>query len=230
MRAVGAPAAPALPLAVTVPYDQIRGRVVEYQERQLAAAGDSARGVDWKSEEAQHLLFRAIRSFGIDRGSSVLDVGCGLAHLYDFLAARGHEGRYTGVDVSAALIEQAGRRLPGVDLRVGDVLEGGWPAQSHDWVVASGVFTARLGTPVPEFEEYIESLVRRLFELCRVGVVFNMLTSKVDFEAEHLYYADPSRWLAFAQGISRQVTLKHDLPGFLFTLGIYRGPNDYADW
>lgn len=213
-----------------VPFDQIKGRVVEYQERQLAAAGDSARGVDWKSEEAQHLLFRAIRSFGIDQDASVLDVGCGLAHLYDFLAARGHRGGYTGVDVSAALIDQASRRLPGVDLRVGDVLEGDWPAGSHDWVVASGVFTARLGTSVPEFEGYVEAMVRRLFELCRVGVVFNMLTSRVDFEAEHLYYADPARWLALSQGISRHVTLKHDLPGFLFTLGIYRAPNDYAGW
>lgn len=215
---------------MTVPYDQIKGRVVEYQERQLAAAGDSARGVDWKSEEAQQLLFRAIRSFGIDRDASVLDVGCGLAHLYDFLAARDHRGEYTGVDVSGALIEQASRRLPGVALRVSDVLEEDWPPRSHDWVVASGVFTARLGTSVPEFEAYVEAMVRRLFELCRVGVVFNMLTSRVDFEADHLYYADPSRWLSVAQGISRQVTLKHDLPGYLFTLGIYRGANDYADW
>jgi SAM-dependent methyltransferase len=205
-----------------VSFEDIKERVVAYQERCFAAAGDSAKGVDWKGPEAQYLLFEVIESMGILPDSSVLDVGCGLAHLYDFLTSRGFRGKYTGVDISPALVAQARARLPHADVRVADVLDGAAPVESHDFVVASGVFTARLGTPVAEYEDYVEKMIRRMWELARAGAVFNMLTSYVDFEAEHLYYADPGKYLSLAKSMSRYVALRHDFPGFFFAVGMYR--------
>lgn len=205
-------------------FEEVKERVIAYQERCLAVAGDSARGVDWKSREAQYLLFEVNESMGILPGSSVLDVGCGLAHFHDFLASRGHTGRYTGIDLSPALVEQAGKRLPDADLRVLDILRDTPPVEEYDFVVASGVFTARLGTPLDEWEEYVRKMIGRMYELAKVGAVFNMLTSYVDFEVEHLYYADPARYLTFARSLSRFVALRHDYPAYFFTTGIYKTP------
>ena len=203
-------------------FEGIKERVVAYQERCLAAAGDSAKGVDWKGPEAQHLLFGVIQSMGILPDSSVLDIGCGLAHFYDFLSSRGFRGKYTGIDISPALVALARKRLPHADVRVADVLDGAAPMESHDFVVASGVFTARLGTPVAEYEEYVERMIRRMWELAGTGAVFNMLTSYVDYEAEHLYYADPARYLSLAKSLSRYVAVRHDFPGYFFAVGMYR--------
>ena len=209
-------------------FDRIKERVIAYQERCLEIGGDSARGVDWGSQETQHLLFRVIRSMGIRPDSSVLDVGCGLAHFHDFLVERGYRGSYTGVDISPALVREAGKRLPGVDLRVQDILHDPLPARSFDFVVASGIFSGSFETPIPEFEGYIEEMIRAMYSTSRHATVFNMLTSYVDYEVPHLYYANPARYLTFAKSISRYVSLKHDYPAFFFTLGLYRDGDDYS--
>jgi ubiquinone/menaquinone biosynthesis C-methylase UbiE len=59
-------------------------------------------------------------------GSVVLDVGCGIGNEATRLASRvGNTGRINGVDSSVAIIEEAGRRVQGLDLplhfQVGDV-------------------------------------------------------------------------------------------------------------
>lgn len=201
--------------------------VVEYQERRLRAEGVSARGVDWKSAEAQQLNFRALLDMMPDRNASILDVGCGLAHLHDMLVANGYTGSYTGIDLSPLMIDAARERCPGLDLRVHDLLSGPPQGELFDYVVASGVFSARLDTAPADFEAYSMRVVEAMFGSCRRATVFNMLTTSVDFEAPHLYYADPAAWLRKATGFSRFVRLHHDSPSYFFALGIYRQPNDY---
>jgi SAM-dependent methyltransferase len=209
-------------------FNDLKQGVLKYQEECLEREGDSARGVDWKSYEAQQLFFRVIHSMGVRQTSSILDVGCGLAHFFDFLKEEGHAGSYTGIDISATLIEKARQRLPGVDLRVCDLLKE-QPAvpEAYDFVIASGVFTLKLETPVPRFEEFIQSLISRMFELCRVGVIFNMLTSYVDYQVDRLYYADPATYFRFAKSLTPYVSLKHDYPSYLFTMALYKEGNNY---
>ncbi len=55
---------------------------------------------------------------------TVLDAGCGTGGVTEQLIARVPRGRVIGVDGSPSMIERARERLgPGVDLRVGDLLE-----------------------------------------------------------------------------------------------------------
>lgn len=62
---------------------------------------------------------------------SVLDLACGSAPVADRV------GSYLGVDQSPAELEEAGRRRPGVDVRVGDALDPAWFEESYDAVVVS---------------------------------------------------------------------------------------------
>jgi len=205
----------------------ITDKVVIYQEKRFRSEGASARGLDWKSAEAQQMNFRSLLSLMPDCTSSVLDVGCGLAHLHDFLMENGYSGSYTGIDVSQLLIEEAGRRRPGLDLRVHDLLADPPMGESFDFVLASGVFSARLDTSVEQFEDYAERMVEAMYRLCRRATAFNMLTNFVDFEATHLYYGDPGCWLRRAVRLSRFARLQHDSNSYFFVLGIYRQPHDY---
>lgn len=83
---------------------------------------------------------------------SVLDLGCGNARFACFLASRGHDFRYTGVDANPELLAAAGRQLPAAVLAAGarllqhDFLAGplagigeGLPEGPFDWVVLMGV-------------------------------------------------------------------------------------------
>lgn len=77
--------------------------------REMAANGDDLFG------EARFI------DATVDRGSRILDAGCGPGRVGGYLHAAGH--RVTGVDVDPVLIEAAETDYPGPDWRVGDLSE-----------------------------------------------------------------------------------------------------------
>jgi SAM-dependent methyltransferase len=80
-----------------------------------------ARPEDWALSEDQQLptYEQALARVGLEPGRRVLDVGCGAGAFLRLVAGRG--ARPYGLDASEALIELARRRLPGADLRVGEM-------------------------------------------------------------------------------------------------------------
>jgi SAM-dependent methyltransferase len=80
-----------------------------------------ARPQDWAANEAQQLptYDEAIRRVGIGPGQRVLDIGCGSGVFLRAAADRG--ATVYGLDASEALLEIARKRVPGADLRVGDM-------------------------------------------------------------------------------------------------------------
>jgi SAM-dependent methyltransferase len=80
-----------------------------------------ARPEGWaKAEEAQLPIYEeAIRRAGITAGSNVLDVGCGTGVF--LRAAADRDASVSGLDAAAPLLELARRRVPGADLKVGDM-------------------------------------------------------------------------------------------------------------
>jgi SAM-dependent methyltransferase len=208
-------------------YD-LAGRLREYHEKRFDQAGDSAEGVGWKSKQLQELLFRVIESMGIREDSSVLDVGCGLGHLYSFLSSRGFRGQYTGIDLCPVLIEQARLRLPGADFRSGDFLQDQTISGRYDFVITSGLFCTRFDMDVHEYERFVEAMIRKMFDISQVGIIFNMLTTDVDFQSSELFYAEPMKYFKLLKSITKYTTIKHDYPSFFFTCAAYRHGNDYG--
>ncbi|MEK7383007.1 MAG: methyltransferase domain-containing protein [Elusimicrobiota bacterium] len=83
-------------------------------------------------------LRRTRRSLGCGHSESVLDLGCGAGHLLSELSAR----RLVGVDLSQAMLAQAGRRLrgrPEIELLKADAESLPFAADSFDRVACSEV-------------------------------------------------------------------------------------------
>ncbi len=80
-----------------------------------------ARPADWALSEDQQLptYEAALERTGLERGWRVLDIGCGSGAFLCLVAERGAEPH--GIDASEALIAFARERLPGADLRVGEM-------------------------------------------------------------------------------------------------------------
>src|SRR5687768_17263967 len=79
------------------------------------------RAQDWAEHEEQEVdrYREAIEHVGIEPDDAVLEVGCGSGVFLRMAADRG--AQVAGLDASEALIEIARRRVPGADLRVGDL-------------------------------------------------------------------------------------------------------------
>jgi SAM-dependent methyltransferase len=65
------------------------------------------------SEGSKQLLLEVIREHARGARPSLLDLGCGNAQLYEFFASDGLDCDYTGVDVSAPLLQVARENLSG---------------------------------------------------------------------------------------------------------------------
>ncbi len=72
----------------------------------------------------------------VERGSRVLDAGCGPGRLTGALHARGHEA--VGVDVDPALIEAARADHPGPTYHVGDLAALDLDEDPFDLVISAG--------------------------------------------------------------------------------------------
>lgn len=100
------------------------------------------------------LPFHCHLQASIPAGSTVCEVGCGTAHFCPGVQARG--AAYTGLDWSAALLEENRRRQPGADFLPASTA----PEGRFDFVVS--LYTLE---HVPNPVAYLE----RLWSLCRPG-------------------------------------------------------------
>jgi SAM-dependent methyltransferase len=99
-----------------------------------------ARPADWAISEDRQLptYEAALERTGLQRGWNVLDIGSGVGAFLGLVAERG--GVPHGLDASESLIEFTRERLPGVDLRVGEMEALPWHDDTFDLVTGFNAF------------------------------------------------------------------------------------------
>jgi SAM-dependent methyltransferase len=99
-----------------------------------------ARPADWAlSEDQQTPAYEeALRHVALEPGQRVLDVGCGVGAFLRLIAHRGAHA--FGLDASEALIDVARERVPGADLRVGDMEALPYDDDTFDLVTGFNAF------------------------------------------------------------------------------------------
>jgi len=179
--------------------ESLRRHIIDSHRDSLARHGHSPHALFWSSREVQETRFRMLAGIGIASGDTVLDVGCGFADLYDWLAGQGIQVSYTGLDLSPDLLKEARRRHPALPL-VGGEIFALHPEPSFDWVVLSGA----LNWPMRDGLEYVRRVVRHMFGLCRRGVAFNLLDARhvSGFGRFGLQCFDPDEIVAYCRGIN----------------------------
>jgi SAM-dependent methyltransferase len=199
----------------------------------LSVYGDSAKGACYRSEkEARRqyaLMLKVIRER--NEPMTLLDFGCGPAHLYDYIQSLPDVGpiRYTGLDLSAAYIDVARRRLPKADLLLMNVLESDAGLQDFDYVIANQIFNCRGPIPLKEWKEYWRELVTVLFRHTRLGLAFDVMSKIVDWERDDLFHLSLDEMAEFVgRSLSRHFIVRHDYGKYHYTVFVYRTPAPMA--
>lgn len=202
----------------------------DHYARAFRAHGATAKGVDW-GEKAADLALRydkmaAVMPAGEADPVSLLDVGCGFGGLCDHLLARNIAADYTGIDVVADMIGAARARHPQARFILGDILAANELGQ-YDYVVCNGILTQKLDAPAAEMDAFAAALIRRMFALCRKGIAFNVMTTKVNYFANNLYYRNPAELFAWCLSeVTRHIRIDHAYPLYEYTMYLYRTPTD----
>lgn len=207
--------------------EELLREVATYYSGKLAAHGATPQGVDWNGADGQNLRFAQLARILPADGApfSLNDLGCGYGALFDFLRERHQDFAYAGFDVSADMVEAAGRRHAG-DARARFVT-GGRPDRAADFGVASGIFNVRLGQEEPAWRAYVEATLDLLDATSRRGFAFNCLTAYSDPDRMRgdLFYADPCQLFdRCKRRYARDVALLHDYGLYEFTILVRKAP------
>lgn len=191
-----------------------------YYTEKLQRHGTTPAGVDWNSQESQHLRFeQLLKIIGPEPKFSILDYGCGYGALRTHLAALGRAFDYIGYDVAHDMVTQAERiHESSTGTRWTTDIATVEPA---GYAVASGVFNVKLDAGNEEWTSYVISVLDRLHTLSSHGFAFNMLTKYSDPEKmrPNLYYGDPCLLFDHCKlNYSRHVALLHDYGLWEFTV------------
>ncbi len=180
--------------------------------------GYSHKTVGWFTKESQETIFRILCGIANLNQKTILDVGCGLGHLIDFLKDEFVNCAYTGIDFSEDLMEMAKREHPHHPFLTGDFFS--YPfSETYDYVLASGPFNYR----VKGQKKYIESAIFRMYSLANRGVAFNLtsLFCPENIKFKEAYYYDPVKIIQFCLTLTPYVVFKQNYMPEQFTIYMY---------
>ena len=207
--------------------EPVSKRLKDHYEKTFSQFGATSRGVDWGKDD--DLLLRYGKMLSVveqrsDASVSILDVGCGYGGLLEYALERNIYLDYTGIDVAENMIDHAKSHHRTGVFYLGDVLRHSFD-RKFDYVICNGILTQKLATSIKEMDQFSNVLIRRMFELCNFGIAFNLMSNKVNFMADNLYYRSPVEMLSFClDNLSSKVRIDHSYPLFEYTAYVYRDP------
>ena len=150
----------------------------DYNKNSVACVG-------WLDGTENALIrFQKIYEAGIGSDDSILDVGCGVAHLHTFLKNQGWNGKYLGFDPNKKAIDLIDEGISAMHGTIEDLDNWGeW--NKFDWAIANGVFNLGLQ------EDHSFWIIENMISHANKGIIFNMLLAPYEDDKYEAY--DPER-------------------------------------
>ena len=195
--------------------DQITQYLKNYYARTFEQHGATAKGVDWGDE--QELLVRYDKMLAVMQKdfmapiekASVLDVGCGWGGQLRRANFLNIPLQYSGIDVVNEMILHGRAEFPDSEFIHGDVFEL-LEVDAYDFVICNAILTQKLSITNIEMEKFSRKLILKMYDLCRHGIAFNMMSTRVNYNVANLYYQNPSEMLSWLlSDVSPRVRFDH---------------------
>ena len=126
--------------------------------------------------ENGQLRFQKIYEGGIGDDDSILDVGCGVAHLHTYLTNKGWSGKYLGIDPNKKAIDVVDENIKARHCTIEDLDD-----TKYDWVISNGVFNLGLK------EDMTFWIIENMVKLANKGIIFNMLRAPYEDDKYEAY-------------------------------------------
>jgi SAM-dependent methyltransferase len=153
---------------------------------------------------------------------SLLDYGCGLGFLYDYLIQGKTKIDYFGVDMTTEFIESCRERFP-APARFDVIDPTGDITEHFDVVYASGVFNLMTADSPSESLNYVRERLQNLFSITRKVLFVDFLSPDVDFQQErsqHIDYRLVLDWLVPSN--TRRWVLRHDYLPYEYAIVLFK--------
>lgn len=206
--------------------------IVKHYEECFMQYGDCCKGVDWPNEIDALKRYKVMMEIiEFDKSHvvtgervSVLDFGCGLGHLYDYISENSYDFDYTGADISELFVKSCRKKYPQGKFICIDILNGeGGSEKQYDYILVNGVFTEKRELTFEEMFQYVKKMISRLYSMCKYGVAFNVMSKNVDWERDDLFHLSLNELSSFlTENITRDYIIRNDYGLYEYTVYVYK--------
>lgn len=186
--------------------------------------GAGIQAVGWSNVEQQQLRFRKlIEHIHIIPNESFLDLGCGFGDLMEYITRKidfPDKLNYTGCDISALMLDEAGKRNDKLEFICMDM----WNPENilgrkFDHILCSGA----LNYSVLDREQLgVEKFLEIYWPFSSKTISFNLITSDVDFQNPKLRYSDPSIVIDTVRKYTKRYIIDSSYPLWEFTVILFK--------
>jgi SAM-dependent methyltransferase len=199
--------------------------IFKFYEQCFDKHGDNHLGVDWtKGDDVNKrykVMLEVIRD--ADKYVSVLDFGCGLSHMYQYILDNSMNIEYEGLDISEKFVGKSKEKYPLITYYQMDLLDDDSLLPNFDYIIMNGVFTEKLGLCDVQMFDFLCSLIKIVFKHVQVGMAFNVMSPVVDWTCDNLFYLSVDKILRFVcLNLSRNVVIRHDYGLYEYTVYVYK--------
>ncbi|MEI0594677.1 class I SAM-dependent methyltransferase [Brachyspira pilosicoli] len=167
--------------------------------------------VDWESEEAQNLRFKALIEHFNMSSNVLLDVGCGVGSLAEYIDKNNINLYYIGIDIMPEMVERAkSKNYKNISpqFMTMDFFKKTDIKDDVDYIYTSGIFNLNLGNN----EEFLKEAIEAFLLAARKGVCFNLLdiSCKEKYGDKYYYYKKDDIFL-LTQDILKKLNLSYKI-------------------
>lgn len=203
-------------------------KIVNHYEQCFLKHGDNHLGVDWPNETDLDKRFKV--AYELIRKNcanpiSLLDFGCGNGLFINYLQKQQLEKniQYTGLDLSPLFIETCRKKYPQYPFVCTDIFKNRDELPHYDYIILNGVLTEKCSLPFNDMWHYAKSLLITLFNHCKVGMAFNVMSEHVDWKRDDLFHVPFDLLAEFLQkNLSRHYVFRNDYQLYEYTTYVYR--------
>ena len=167
--------------------------------------------VDWESEEAQNLRFKALIEHFNMSSNVLLDVGCGVGSLAEYIDKNNINLYYIGIDIMPEMVERAkSKNYKNISpqFMTMDFFKKTDIKDDVDYIYTSGIFNLNLGNN----EEFLKEAIEEFLLAARKGVCFNLLDiSCKEKYGDKYYYYKKDDILLLTQDILKKLNLSYKI-------------------
>jgi hypothetical protein len=186
---------------------------------------DSSLGTFQNDRATQYMRFEHIvKPFKeiLNENVSFHDFGCGVCDMHEYLNLQNIKHDYSGTEIIQEMIDHAKQKFPGIKVYNRDVLKEE-VTDKYDIVVFSGGLYLPGNIPHPEWEKFVFSIIHKMWDMAKIGISFNLLTTYSTYKRDDLFYVDPRDMFDYCvKNFSRFVTLDHCYPLYEWTISIFK--------
>ncbi|MFI5205548.1 MAG: class I SAM-dependent methyltransferase, partial [Candidatus Paceibacterales bacterium] len=155
---------------------------------------------------------------------SLLDFGCGTAHLKEYIIANKLEHiDYAGLDISPKFVEASKAKFPGTGFYCVDILKTPDELPRFDYIVMNGVFTEKREMTFEEMFSFFQLMLEKVFAHANKGIAFNAMSKAVDWERGDLFHLPTDLLINFlTKKLTRNFIIRNDYGLYEYTTYVYK--------